>query len=150
VVDLIEPVRPLVDAWLLDLLAQHSFRRSDFYEREDGRVSVLAPLSHELTEMPRWAAELAPWAERAATVFADASPYPVPVPTRLTQRNRRTRTEPSLPPAARNGLAIGLRVEPVPGAEDAPPESGARRLGGRPRERGVGSGGLRPDPPGPR
>jgi hypothetical protein len=94
VLDLIEPVRPLVDSWVLDLLAGHSFEKADFSEREDGRVSVLAPLSHELTEtMPRWAAELAPWAERAATVFAGSSPYPIPVPTRLTQRNKRTRTE---------------------------------------------------------
>jgi CRISPR-associated endonuclease Cas1 len=108
--DLIEPVRPVVDVWVLDLLDGHTFAKTDFAESRTGVVSVLAPLSHALCEtMPRWGAELAPWAERAASVFAEASPYLIPVPTRLTQRNRRTKTQPPSSPATKKGPAA-LRV----------------------------------------
>jgi CRISPR-associated endonuclease Cas1 len=114
VLDLMEPVRPKVDQWVLNRLSEHTFRKTDFHERADGTVSIVAPLSHQLAEtMPMWAGEVAPWAERAARVFADASPYPIPTPTRLTQSNRRkgqTRTVsvPSL--LGRNWIECGGSV----------------------------------------
>jgi hypothetical protein len=42
-------------------------------------------------------------------VFAESSPYPIPVPTRLTQRNRRTKTQPPRSPADKKG-AGAVRV----------------------------------------
>jgi hypothetical protein len=121
VLDLMEPVRPIVDAWILDLLDRQTFRKIDFHERRDGVVSVLAPLSHAITEtMPLWAAAVAPWTERAATVFAHTSPYPIPVPTGLpsgtglTGPNHRRQWQTAGP-----SPGYGWRVD-VPSAERPP------------------------------
>jgi CRISPR-associated endonuclease Cas1 len=65
--DLIEPVRPEVEAFVLDLLANRTFRKGEFTETPDGHVRLLAPLTHELAEhMAEWARSLAPWAEKVA------------------------------------------------------------------------------------
>jgi CRISPR associated protein Cas1 len=65
--DLMEPVRPEVEAFVLDVVAWRTFRKAEFTETSDGHVSLRAPLSHELAEtMPTWARSLAPWAEKVA------------------------------------------------------------------------------------
>ena len=70
--DLIEPVRPAVDRFVLDLLAERSFRKRDFVERGDGHVRVAASLSHELaTTLPTWRRAVAGPAEAVAHLFAD-------------------------------------------------------------------------------
>jgi CRISPR-associated endonuclease Cas1 len=125
--DLMEPVRPIVDAWVIDLLEQQVFRRSDFHERSDGVVSVLAPTTHQLSEtMAMWATALAPWAEQATRVFAETSPYDVAVPTRLTQRNRLSkpsRIPSALPDAGRAELRVARRC-----ADCGVPTKGQRKL----------------------
>jgi len=69
--DVIETVRPAVDAYVLDLIASHTFRRADFHQTRDGRCRVLAPLTHTLAEtMPTWAQLLAPHIEAVAHAFA--------------------------------------------------------------------------------
>jgi CRISPR-associated endonuclease Cas1 len=71
--DLMEPVRPLVEQWTLDLLAKRSFKRTDFIETDDGHVRLLAPLTHELADsMGQWRRAVAPWAEKLAHLFGDA------------------------------------------------------------------------------
>jgi len=71
--DLMEPVRPLVEQWTLDLLAKRSFKRTDFVETDDGHVRLLAPLTHELADsMGQWRKAVAPWAERVAHLFGEA------------------------------------------------------------------------------
>jgi hypothetical protein len=126
--DLIEPVRPLVDGWLVDLLDRHVFAKSDFGESRTGVVSVLSPLSHALYETaPRWAAALGPWAERAAAIFAESSPYSVWVPTRLTQRNRRSKPQGPAAPAKNVPAAVSLRVARGC-AECGTPTTGRRTL----------------------
>ena len=53
--DLMEPVRPAVEAWTLELLGRRTFKRSDFTETADGHVRILAPLTHELADtMSHW------------------------------------------------------------------------------------------------
>lgn len=70
--DLIEPVRPAVDRFVLDLVAERGFHKRDFVERSDGHVRVAAPLTHELTTtMPTWRRAVAGHAETVAHVFAD-------------------------------------------------------------------------------
>jgi CRISPR-associated endonuclease Cas1 len=70
--DLIEPVRPLVDRFVLDLVGERMFHKRDFIERSDGHVRIAAPLTHELaTTMPTWRKALAPHAEKVAHIFAD-------------------------------------------------------------------------------
>jgi hypothetical protein len=71
--DLMEPVRPLVEQWTLDLLAKRSFKKSDFVETSDGHVRLLAPLTHELAgSMSQWRREIAPWAEKVAHLLGQA------------------------------------------------------------------------------
>jgi hypothetical protein len=49
------------------LLEQRTFRKADFTETAEGHARLKAPLTHELVEsLPRWAAEVAPVAERFA------------------------------------------------------------------------------------
>ncbi len=70
--DLVEPVRPAVDRFVLDLVAERSFCKRDFVERGDGHVRVAAPLSHELaTTLPTWRRAVAGHAEAVAHVLAD-------------------------------------------------------------------------------
>ena len=71
--DVMEPVRPAVDRFVLDLVAERTFAKRDFVERSDGHVRVAAPLSHELAAtLPVWRREVAPWAEKVAHAFTDA------------------------------------------------------------------------------
>jgi CRISPR-associated endonuclease Cas1 len=71
--DLMEPVRPEVDAFVLDMVERRTFRKADFTEISDGHVRLLAPLTHELAEtMPQWAKSLGPIAEHVAHVFGKA------------------------------------------------------------------------------
>lgn len=89
--DLIEALRPAIDAYLLDLLDGHVFRRSDFHETDDGHCRLLAPLTHRLAEtLPQWHAAVAPWAEAVTHTLADASPHPVRKGTPLTSATRRS------------------------------------------------------------
>lgn len=71
--DLLEPIRPKVDAYVLDLLRQRTFRKAEFLETEDGHCRLRPPLTHELAEsLPIWAKEIAPVAERVAHACGDA------------------------------------------------------------------------------
>lgn len=81
--DLLEPIRPRVDRYLLDLLGTHTFTARDFYESRRGSVRLLPPLTHQLVEtLPAWAELAAPLAEEIAETLASGRPTP------LTQRKR--------------------------------------------------------------
>ena len=88
--DVIEAVRPDVDAYVLHLLRSSVFRASDFHETRQGLCRILPPLSHRLAETGRdWARLLAPVAEQVAKGFADGPGSKVDrLPTHLTQANR--------------------------------------------------------------
>jgi CRISPR-associated endonuclease Cas1 len=65
--DLIEPVRPMVDGFALELLERRTFRKVEFTETADGHCRLKAPLTHELAgTLPRWSQAVAPIAERMA------------------------------------------------------------------------------------
>lgn len=90
--DLVEPLRPHVEGYVLRLVAQRTFRRLDFAELRDGTVRVNPPLTHELAAtLPAWAAAVAPVAERTAHCFAVAASGKVGRPAPLTQSNHRHR-----------------------------------------------------------
>ena len=119
--DLIEPVRPQVDAYVLDLLERRTFRKVEFTETADGHCRLKAPLTHELAEtVPRWSQALAPIAERMAHTLGQvlAGKY-VPV-TPLTGTSRR-------------------RAQAVVKARKAATASAAKST--TTRQRGVGEGG---------
>ena len=88
--DLTEPVRPEVDAFVLDMVERRTFRKAEFTETSDGHVRLLAPLTHELAEtMPQWAKSLGPIAEHVAHVFGKAMDGTYAAATPLTSRRLR-------------------------------------------------------------
>ena len=71
--DLMEAVRPQVDAYLLDLLAARTFSVKDFVETRKGVCRVLAPLTHTLAETTtQWARAIAPVVENVAACSPEA------------------------------------------------------------------------------
>jgi CRISPR-associated endonuclease Cas1 len=88
--DLMEPIRPEVDAFVLDMVERRTFRKAEFTESSDGHVRLLAPLTHELAEtMPQWAKSLGPIAEHVAHVFGKAMDGTYSAATPLTSRRLR-------------------------------------------------------------
>jgi CRISPR-associated endonuclease Cas1 len=88
--DIMEPVRPQVEAFVLDLLAHRTFRKADFAEFPDGHCRLMAPLTHELAEtMPRWRELVAPVAERVAHTFGEGMAGKYVAHTPLTGRRLR-------------------------------------------------------------
>src|SRR6266852_8960584 len=65
--DLIETIRPAIEAWLLDWLMREPLRRSDFSETADGNCRMTSNLCSKLSETaPTWGRLVAPWAEYIA------------------------------------------------------------------------------------
>jgi hypothetical protein len=91
--DLMEPVRPQVDAFLLDWIMREPLKRQWFFEQSDGTCRLMASFTARLSEtMPMWARAVAPFAEWVARALWSSSAKlvreSVP-PTRLTQRTKR-------------------------------------------------------------
>jgi CRISPR-associated endonuclease Cas1 len=71
--DLMEAVRPNIDAYLLDLLHERTFKATDFYETPRGICRLLPPTTHTLAETaPAWARLIAPIAEQVTQALAEA------------------------------------------------------------------------------
>jgi CRISPR-associated endonuclease Cas1 len=88
--DLMEPVRPEVDAFVLDLVERRTFRKAEFTETADGHCRLRAPLTHDLAEtMPTWARAVAPIAEHVAHVLGLAMAGKYSPATPLTGRRTR-------------------------------------------------------------
>jgi hypothetical protein len=88
--DIIEPIRPLVDSTVLDLVQRRSFRAADFHETPAGACRILAPLTHELAETARgWIRDIHTVAEYLANTLAHDAPAPIRLSTPLTGANRR-------------------------------------------------------------
>ena len=88
--DLLEPVRPAVERFVLEVVATRTFRRSDFVEQDDGSVILGASLRAELAEsLPEWSKSVAPHAESVAHSLGElvATDYHVTAP--LTGAKRR-------------------------------------------------------------
>jgi len=91
--DIMEAVRPSVDAWLLDWITREHFRRSDFFEERNGNCRLLRTLTAKLSEtMSVWGKLVAPWAEYVAHTLGTTTSRgrkSSSIPTRLTQQHRR-------------------------------------------------------------
>lgn len=71
--DLMEPVRPQVDAYLLDLLARREFHKEEFFELRDGQCRLLPPLTLDLVQTsPRWGRAVLPVAQDVAKRLLEA------------------------------------------------------------------------------
>ncbi len=72
--DVMEPVRPAVDAFVLDLLEERVLTSRDFVELPNGVCRVRAPLTHDLAlTLPRWRQLMAPIVAHLAQAFRDAT-----------------------------------------------------------------------------
>lgn len=91
--DLMEPVRPCVDSYLLEWITTQPLKREWFFEKRNGNARLMASLTERLSETaPMWARAVAPVAEWVAQVLWTSARRPSPTepssPTRLTQRRR--------------------------------------------------------------
>jgi CRISPR-associated endonuclease Cas1 len=101
--DVMEPVRPLVDAYLLDWVGRETLKREWFFEERDGNCRLMGRFAIRLSETAlTWAHAVAPFAEMVARTFWSTIRKQVrhhrPA-TRLTQQHRReARAIDSAPP----------------------------------------------------
>ncbi len=91
--DLMEAVRPQVDAFLVDWVTREPLKREWFFEQRDGNCRLMASLAARLSETaPTWGRAVAPFAEWVAQTLRTPHCKPASkdqtVPTRLTQRRR--------------------------------------------------------------
>ena len=73
--DLMEPIRPQVDAYLLDWLTQGPLKREWFFEQRDGNCRLMGPFAGKLSESASmWRRALAPFAEGIARALWSSTP----------------------------------------------------------------------------
>lgn len=89
--DLMEPIRPEVDAFVLGWLKRDPLLRDSFFEQRDGNCRLMAPFASKLSQAaPTWAHLVAPVAEWFAREIFDSTRTRQTYPTaRLTQSNKR-------------------------------------------------------------
>jgi len=90
--DLMEPVRPQVDAYLLEWLRREAFRKEWFFEQRDGNCRLMGSFTARLAQTaPTWSHAVAPLAEWIARVLWKTTHKPArkcAPATRLTQQSR--------------------------------------------------------------
>jgi CRISPR-associated protein Cas1 len=104
--DLMEPVRPQVDAYVLDWLGREPLKREWFFEQRDGNCRMIGTFAARLAEtIPIWRQAVAPYAEWILHVISTIGSDPlrkIDAPTPLTRRHQREAHGKSpLPPAKR-------------------------------------------------
>lgn len=91
--DLMEPIRPQVDAHLLDWITRQPLRREWFFEQRDGNCRLMGPFAVRLSETASiWGRAVAPIAEWVAEQLWSTTRKRMPSdlpPTHLTQAHRR-------------------------------------------------------------
>ena len=93
VFDVLEPIRPEIEAWVLHWIRREPLRKSDFFETPNGNCRLMSQLCAKLSETsPVWGRLIAPWAEYVArTLWTTTSPSKSErrLSTPLTQQHRR-------------------------------------------------------------
>src|SRR5262249_36510027 len=91
--DVMEAIRPQVDAFLLDWVQRMPLHRRWFFEQKDGNCRLTAEFAAELSETSKlWKRAVGPFAESIAHTFwttASRSFQAKAPATRLTQRRKR-------------------------------------------------------------
>jgi len=86
--DLLEPLRPVAEHHVLQLLRTRHFTTDDFHETAQGSCRLLPPLTYLVAEaLPDFAVAVAPLAEGIAHALAQSSPGPVRLRTPLSRGN---------------------------------------------------------------
>lgn len=116
--DLMEPVRPEVDAFVLDWIRREHLPRKWFFEQSNGNCRLMAELASRLSQTaPTWAHPVAPIAEWFAHEISKTTTKHKPnFPTRLTQRHRRE-VKGGDPIAKAKALPVPERICPGCGKE---------------------------------
>jgi CRISPR-associated endonuclease Cas1 len=91
--DVLEPIRPEIENWLLNWISSEPLRRSDFFETATGNCRLMSGLCKKLSDTCSvWRKLVAPWAEYTAQALWTASKRrhqsDLIRPTRLTQQRR--------------------------------------------------------------
>ena len=115
--DLMEPIRPRVDAFLLDWLRRGPLQRKWFFEERDGNCRLMSEFAIQLSETSRlWRQALGPLAEWIAhtlwSTTSRLSQSKAPA-TRLTQNRKREAKGIPVQPSATSRIR---RVNSVPAA----------------------------------
>jgi len=91
--DVMEPIRPRIDAYLLEWIRRETLKRDWFFEQPNGNCRLLGSFAVRLSETAiAWAQAVAPVAERVAKMLSTTIEKPRRrwrQPTTLTQNNRR-------------------------------------------------------------
>jgi CRISPR-associated endonuclease Cas1 len=118
--DVMEPIRPLVDAYVLKWISRETLRREWFFEKGDGACRLMGSFAVRLSETaPTWGNAVAPVAEKVARMLWETvtrGPRRNGPATRLTQNRRREA----------RGLPIALQQTPPPRPESFCKECGAQ------------------------
>jgi len=86
--DLLEPLRPVAEQHVLQLLTARYFTTDDVHETPQGSCRLLPPLTHIVAQaLPGFAQAVAPLAEGIAHALAHSSPGPVRLRTPLSRGN---------------------------------------------------------------
>ena len=103
--DIMEPIRPKCDAFVLHWLQSEPLRRSDFWEDRNGNCRLASSLAIKLCETSdAWRRLVAPVAEYVAEKLWSSISRPTSslarhgIATRLTQRNKRAVMGTNIPP----------------------------------------------------
>ena len=91
--DVLEPIRPDIEMWLLNWISSEPLRRSDFFETGSGNCRLVSGLCERLSDTCSvWRKLVAPWAEYVAQALWTACKpkhhTDLIRPTRLTQQRR--------------------------------------------------------------
>jgi CRISPR-associated endonuclease Cas1 len=89
--DILEPVRPHIDAYVIDTFLRRLIRKEWFFEERSGNARLMASLTERLSETaPMWTRAVAPVAEWVAQALwsRQGKSGGQLLPTRLTQRRR--------------------------------------------------------------
>jgi CRISPR-associated endonuclease Cas1 len=124
--DVLEPIRPQVDAYVLDWITKQSLRREWFAEQRNGNCRLTAALAVQLSESANvWRRAVAPIAEWVAQALWDSTRKQAVVkgslPTRLIQRRR----------SEGRGREFSARMVPAPFPSKVCAECGATTKRGR-------------------
>lgn len=105
--DLMEPIRPQVDAYLANWLRREPLRREWFFEQRNGSCRLMGDFAARLSEtLPVWRRAVAPVAEWiAGMLWSTVTKSNRRLATRLTQRHKRE---------ARGQTADPIEIPPPP------------------------------------
>jgi CRISPR/Cas system-associated endonuclease Cas1 len=92
VFDVLEPVRPQIESWVLNWIQREGLRRADFLETSTGNCRLRSHLCARLSETaPTWGKLVGPWAEFVARALwtRKSGATNARLATPLTQQHRR-------------------------------------------------------------